>query len=86
MFLVGDKLNKFGFYQKRKKNMFNRKDLVMDKFKNYAEEKEMKRKQLPSGGVKKEKREDPLKEDKVFLKKLTKEFMSKLPRLKRFSS
>jgi hypothetical protein len=51
-------LNKFGFYQKRKKNMFNRKKLVMDKFKNYAEEKEIRRKQLAVGGGKKGKRDE----------------------------
>ena len=46
----------------------------MDKFKNYGQEKEMKRKQLAAGGTKKGKVEDPLKEDKVFLKKLVSEF------------
>ena len=75
LFLVGDKLGKFGFYQKRKKQMFNRKTLVMDKFKNYGKEKEMKRNQLAGVGTKvKGKVEDPLKEDKVFLKKLATEF------------
>ena len=78
LFVMGDKLGKLAFVQKRKKNMFNRKALVMDKFKNYGQEKEIRRKQLTAaGGGKKGRKDDPLKEDKVFLKKLAKEFISR---------
>ena len=74
LFIVGDKMGKFGFYQKRKK-IFNRKALVIDKFKNYGAEKDMRRRQLAGVGSKKN-IEDPLKEDKAFLKKLSQEFRS----------
>ena len=54
--------------------IFHRKARVLSKFKNYAAEKEKKWMQLANVGSKKGKVEDPLKQDKVFLKKLVTEF------------
>ena len=79
MYVVADKMGKFDFTKKKDTQIISKKALVLNKFKNYAAEKEKKRMQLANVGGKKGKVEDPLKQDKVFLKKLVAEFNIKEP-------
>ena len=74
MYVLADKMGKYDLARKKDTKIINRKAFVLDKFKTYGNIKEKKRMELASVGTNKVTAQDPLKSDKLFLKKLVAEF------------